>query len=245
MLDFTDPRTFERAAEGCTALFLLRPPAIARVETTLNRFVDVARSCGTGHVVFLSVAGAGSNKLVPHHAVEAHLARRPGDWTTLRPGFFAQNLADAYLRDIVEEDRLYVPAGEGLVTFVDVSDVADVAALAFQDPAAHRGRVHTLTGPEALSFREVARTLTDALGRPIRYQRASVPGYALHLHERGLSLGQCAVQTILHVGLRFGQAATIDPTLSALLGRPATTLHEYVSKHARLWQRATRAPSCD
>jgi uncharacterized protein YbjT (DUF2867 family) len=199
--------------------------------------VDAARAEGVAQVVFLSVAGAGENRLVPHHAVERHLQAGPPGWTILRPGFFAQNLGDAYLRDLREDDRLYLPAGRGRAAFVDLRDVAEVAAAALLDPAGHAGRAWTLTGPVAVGFEEAARLLTGAVGRTIRYVPASLPGYALHLRRRGLPWGQVAVQAILHVGLRFGQAEAVDPTLERLLGRPGRSLADYVRDHAGLWRR--------
>ena len=53
---------------------------------------------------------------------------------------------------------------------------------------------------------------------------------------------QIAVQTVLHVGLRFGQAETIDPTLSRLLGRPGRTLTEYVTDNVATWRRPGTKP---
>lgn len=234
-LDLRDPTTWAAATRGCSRMFLLRPPAISDTKRTLVPFIDVARAEGVSHVVFLSVAGAGENKIVPHHAVEAHLRARGPEHTILRPGFFAQNLQDAYRRDIVEDDRLYVPAGRGLAAFVDLRDVAEVAAMALCEPAAHREHAYTLTGPEAIGFDRVAALLSEVLGRAVRYEPASMLGYVLHLRRRALPWAQAVVQTILHVGLRLGQAETVDPTLASLLGRPGRTLGEYVRDHATLW----------
>ena len=117
-LDFQNHDSFSSAISGCSSIFLLRPPAISDTKNTLNRFISTARSRGIQRIVFLSVAGAVDNKLVPHHAVEQQL--RDGsndDWTILRPGFFAQNLASAYRDDIMEDNRLYLPAGKGSVAF--------------------------------------------------------------------------------------------------------------------------------
>ncbi len=100
--DFSERTTWAPALEGCTQLFLLRPPAISNVAQTLNPFVDFARTRGVGHVVFLSVQGAESRPRIPHYAVEQHLMQASNEWTFLRPGFFAQNFTDAYLRDIRE-----------------------------------------------------------------------------------------------------------------------------------------------
>jgi len=232
--DYRDPTTFA-AARGADGLFLLRPPAIADVKETLLPFVAEARRGGVKHVVFLSVAGAGKNKLVPHHAVEQFLARTSG-WTTLRPGFFAQNFGDAYRRDIIEDARVYVPAGRGRVAFVDVRDIAEVAAMVFASPSVHDGHAYTLTGPEAVDFRSAAVLLTDILGRAIRYDAASLIGYVLHLRARGMPWPQVGVQTLLHAGLRFGQAERVDPTLGRLLGRRPRSLAEYMQDHRATWE---------
>ena len=58
--------------------------------------------------------------------------------------------------------------------------------MALLDPQAHRGAAYHLTGPEAVTFGEVAGILADALGRAIRYVPASVPGYTHHLRRQGL-----------------------------------------------------------
>ncbi|MBV9003629.1 MAG: hypothetical protein JO181_03155, partial [Solirubrobacterales bacterium] len=44
----------------------------------------------------------------------------------------------------------------------------------------------------------------------------------------GLPRMQVLVQTVLHAGLRRGDAEEVDPTISGLLGRPPRTMREYV-----------------
>lgn len=241
-LDFRDESTWAEAVRGVAHMFLMRPPAIADVENNINPFVDFAREQGVDHVVFLSVAGAGENKLVPHRKVEDHLRGRGDHHTNLRPGFFAQNLGSAYRDDINEDDRIYVPAGRKQpVNWIDARDIAEVAALVLSDPQAHRGQNYTLAGPGAVPWSEVIDALTSVLGRPIRYEAASVLGYVRHLSRRGLPRGAIAVQTILHFLLRFGQGATEDPTLERLLGRPGKTIRTYIEDHAELWMKTNDA----
>ena len=239
-LDLFRPATFGPAVDGVRGLFLLRPPPVSKVGPTLNALTETALAAGVEHVVFSSVAGADTNRVVPHHRVETHLRDHAPSWTILRPGFFAQNLADAYRRDIVEDDRIYLPAGNGRVAFIDTRDIGEVAGAVFADPAPHRGKGYTLTGPRAVTFDEVARVLSVTLGRAISYQPAGVLGYARHLRRRGLPMAQVAVQTVLHTGLRRGDAEAVDPTLPRLLGRPGRTLEEYVREYANLWERTPR-----
>lgn len=234
-LDLHDPETFHPALDGVAGVFLLRPPAIARVGPTLNAFIDAAGDAGIEHVVFASVAGAETNRLVPHHRVERHLRASRSGWTILRPGFFAQNLGDAYRRDIRDDDRLYVPAGDGRVAFIDVRDLGDVTARVFADPTSYRGRAYRLTGPQAATFTEVAQALSTVLRRPVGYEPATIAGYVRHLRERGVAAPQIAVQALLHVGLRRGDAEIVDPTLGSVLGRRPRTVEEYIADHRAMW----------
>jgi hypothetical protein len=200
-LDFLARSTWRPALAGCDGLFLLRPPPIGDMKATLCPFVDAAYEEGVRHLVFLSVAGADRKRWVPHHEVERHLLKSGRSWTILRPGFFAQNLRDAYRPDVVEDDRLYVPAGG-----------------------------------EAISFDGVAELLSGALGRRIGYRPASVLGYARHLRShRRMPWMQIAIQAILHVGLRMGEAEKVDPTLAAVLKRRPRTVGEYIRDDRSTW----------
>lgn len=233
--DFLRPETFRAAVAGAAGLFLLRPPPISDVGPTLNRLVDVALAAGVSRVVFLSVIGADTRSYIPHAKVEKHLIGTAAAWTCLRAGFFAQNLGDAYRADIREHDELFVPAGNGRAAFVDVRDLGEVAARAFTE-AGHAGQAYCLTGPEALSFTQVAEQLSVALGRTIRYTRPGVLRYMSRLRRRGLPFAQRLVQAALHVGLRFGQGEGLDPTLARLLGRAPRTLASYIHEHVALWR---------
>jgi uncharacterized protein YbjT (DUF2867 family) len=240
-LDLRRPETFPTALAGAAGLFLVRPPAISRVGPTLNALLDAAAGARLRHVVFVSVIGADANRIVPHHRVERHLRTGTVPWTILRPGFFAQNLADAYAGDIRSRDRIYLPAGAGRVAFVDTRDLGDVTAAVLTDPAAHQGAAYQLTGAEALDFDAVAALLTAELGRHISYRPATVVGYLRHLRRQRLPAAQCLVQTVLHTGLRRGQAEGVDPTLGRLLGRAPRTLAAYIHEHRERWTSSHRA----
>jgi uncharacterized protein YbjT (DUF2867 family) len=206
------------------------------MRNTLIPFLQAAEQAGVQHVVFLSVMGAEKSRFIPHHAVESYLLSSKLSFTILRAGFFAQNFGEAYRLDIREDRRLYVPAGEGKVAFVDTRDLAEVAATVLLDEAPQPRRVYTLTGPTALSFADAAALLSSVLGSGVRYEEATVMGYARHLLRRGLPLTQIAVLAMLHHGLRRGQASRVDSTLPRLLKRPSRTLDQYFADHVAVWR---------
>lgn len=152
-LDLTDPATFPPVLAGVRRVFLIRPPAIARVGPTVNAFIDVAAAAGVEHLVFCSVAGADTNRIVVHHPIETHPAGSGITSTMLRPGFFAQNLATAYRTDIRDHDRRSLPAGDGKVAFIDARDLGELVATILTDPVPHAGQGYTLTGPRSVTLR--------------------------------------------------------------------------------------------
>lgn len=235
-LDLADPATWDAALAGVRGVFLMLPPGLPPARTIVP-FVARVRAGGAGPVVFMSVQGAEGSRVLPHATVERALIAGPRDWTILRPGFFAQNLGDAYLRDIRDDDRLFVPAGRGAVAWLDLADLGAVAAGILADPEPHLGRGYALAGDRSETFADAARHLTHALGREVRYEAASAWGYLAHLGRRGVPPFARLVLLRLHLGLRWGEGDRPTPDLERLLGCAPRTLNDYVRDHVTLWRR--------
>lgn len=146
------------------------------------------------------------------------------------------NLTTTHVSDIRDRDTLMVPAGGGRTAFVDADDVGQVAAAALLDPAAHLNRAWTPTGPEALTYDEVAATLSDVLDRPIRYARPGVLAYARHARRTvGMPLGMVAVTTAIYTAARVGQAGGLTDDVAEVLGHPPVTFGEFAEREAAAW----------
>ncbi len=228
--DFEDPATFGPAAAGARGIFLLRPTHITKVGDTLVRALDTAAAAGVEHCVFLSVAGAERQPWLPHRKVEKALEASSLTWTFLRANHFMQNMLGPY-RQAITSGRLALPAGQGRISFVDCADLGEVAALSFADPARHTNKAYYLTGPRAVSFSELAGDLSSALGREVIYQPIGALAYLRSLRRRGATLPYAAILTALHLGVRRGSAAAVDPTLERLLQRPGTSVEQFIHRN--------------
>ena len=234
-LDFLDPQTFRAALDGCDSVFLMRPPQIASGRA-FRPFLDAAYSAGVRRMIVLSVKGAESNPILPHHGVEREVMARGFDWTMLRPADFMQNLETVHRDDICLRDRIAVPAGCGASAFIDVADVAAVAAKVLQEPG-HTRRGYTLTGPVALTFHEVAEILSEVLGRPIRYRPPGVLRFIRDRQAAGVPLGMALIMTTLYTVQRAGRAADVTDDLLRILGRTPTDFPSYAQRKKRVWAR--------
>src|SRR5919197_4999292 len=168
--DFDRPETLGGALEGVERALLLTPPSPRTFELQRD-FIAAAKRAGVRHVVKFSAFGADSGAPEGfgkwHGQAEEYLKESGLAWTMLRPNFFMQNLL-GQARQIAAEGRIYQPVGDASASFIDVRDIAAVAARALVEEG-DGGKTYLLTGPEALSYHEVAAKLSETTGREVAY----------------------------------------------------------------------------
>ena len=123
--DAADPDTYA-ALDGRQRMFLLWPPG-TDVQRDVKPVIEAAAARGVRQVVFLSILGAERIRVVPHRRVEQMLEASGMDWVFLRASYFMQNLSGVHRDDIRLRNEIFLPAGNGKTSFVDVRDVAGVA----------------------------------------------------------------------------------------------------------------------
>lgn len=174
LIEYAQPDTLRAAFRGCDRLFLLGPGAPHQTQLELNA-VAAAKDARVRHIVKLSVLGADEGAFAIakiHRPVERAIEASGLAWTFLRPNSYMQNVV-TYMSDTIRsESAIYSAAGDGRIAHVDVRDIAAVAVRALT-AIGHEHKAYSLTGPEALSYDDVARELSNALGRTIRHVRLS------------------------------------------------------------------------
>jgi uncharacterized protein YbjT (DUF2867 family) len=170
--DLDYPETLPPAFQGVDDLWLLTAMGPRSPENSMNA-VWAARRAGVERVVRMSAVGAAHDAPTRNgrlHALSDDELESCGmRWTVLRPLFFMQNLLDV-AQSVATEGRFYLNMGDGRLGMIDVRDIAEFAAEILRaEPDRHHGRIYTPTGPEAISFAEVALQLGQALGREIHY----------------------------------------------------------------------------
>lgn len=238
--DFKDPHTFASAFAGVERMFLVRPPAISDARRFIFPAIDAARQAGVRHIVFLSVIGTEKNRIVPHYKIEQYIQRSGLNYTFLRASFFMQNLNTVHRAEIKDEHMIYVPAGRGKTSFVDVRDVAAVAALALTTNG-HARRAYALTGSEAFDYDEVARILSEVLARPIIYRNPSLLSFIWREHKRGTPLPLILVMAAIYTTARLGLAGRITEDTERLLDRAPIPFKQYVEDYRTCWLKSSQS----
>lgn len=231
-LEFGNRRTYVSAFRGVDRLFVVRPPQLSQVRRDMVPALDVALGAGVTQMVLLSLQGAEKNPVVPHAQLEKYLMGSGVDYTLLRPSFFMQNLTTTHLPEL-RHGEVFVPAGQGRTSFIDVRDIAAVAALVLTEPG-HEGKAYELTGDDTLTYEEVAAKLTAAAGRTIRYANPSPLAFYRRLRARGVPAGQLLVMEAIYAAARFGLAGRVTPETARLLGRPPRSFDDFARDVAPL-----------
>jgi uncharacterized protein YbjT (DUF2867 family) len=229
--DFTNPDTFTNAFNQVNKLFLVRPPALANIRE-IAPALEAAKKAGVEQVVFLSLLGAERNRFLPHAKIERYINQLDIPATFLRAGFFMQNLNTVY-RDDIARGELFIPAGNGKTSFIDVRDIASVAVRALLE--GHVNKAYALTGHEALNYYQVAEIFTQVLNKPIRYTNPSVIKFITQMRARGLPIGFVLVMAAIYTTTRLGLASSITSDVQVLLKRPPLTMRQFVEDYQEDW----------
>jgi uncharacterized protein YbjT (DUF2867 family) len=230
--DFDDPGSLRRALDGVQRAFLVTNSS-ERVEERQLRFVALARESGVKHIVYLSQLHASLDSplrfLRYHAAVEEALRGSGMSYTNLRPNLYMQGLL-MIGKSIASEGRFFAPAGDALVSVVDVRDVAAVAVAALTHTG-HEGKTYDLTGPEALTHAEMAAQLSQALDRPIKF--VDVPEQAFREALRGLRMPDWQADGLIedYAHYRRGEASGISSAVQEATGQAPHNFTEFARDH--------------
>jgi uncharacterized protein YbjT (DUF2867 family) len=233
--DFADAGTFEAALHSVEKVLLVRPPQLADADT-FRPFVAAMQRAGVRQVVFLSLQGVEQNPVTPHHKIEKLITEAGLGYTMLRPSFFMQNLSTTHRREIAERNEIYIPAGNGRTSLIDVVDIGEVAAMALASEQ-HLNKAYELTGSEALTYTEMAATLTDVLGRRIVYPAPSVFSFVYRrwvVEKQPFSF--VMVMVALYTVARLGKAAGLTSVFQQLTGHAPRTFRQFAEANKAVWQ---------
>ena len=126
--------------------------------------------------------------------------------------------------------RVESSTGEGKIAFIHLDDIADVAAAALTgDP--HGGRAWSITGPEALSYREMAQKIGNAIGRQVSYAAISDVEERARWSARGEPEESIDYHLSIFRAIRAGRLAIVTEEVERILGRPAISFDQWVREN--------------
>ncbi|MEQ4725301.1 NmrA family NAD(P)-binding protein [Nonomuraea sp. B19D2] len=232
LFDWQDRATWPKALDGVTAVYLSYYPDLAfpGAYDDVKAFTELAVSGGVRRLVLLSGRGEPEAQ-----ASERTVQESGAEWTVVRCSWFMQNFSESFLLGPVLQGVIALPADDVPEPFVDVEDIADVAAAALSQEG-HTGKLYELTGPRLLTFRQVASELSEVIGRPISFMRVTPEEYVAAATAQGVPREEAEALAAMFTGILDGRNAHVADGVRQALGRPARDFAEYAAANAAAWQ---------
>ncbi|GAA4175163.1 SDR family oxidoreductase [Gryllotalpicola koreensis] len=224
-LDYARPETIAAALDGVDSLLFISASEPGGRTALHQNVIDAAAAAGVQKLVYTSAPRATTSTLAvapDHKATEEAIAAAGIPATILRNNWYTENYAGA-LATAAESGVLAASAGDGRVASATRADFAEAAAVVLLEDG-HLGQVYELGGDVAWNFTELAAAMSEVLGREVRYTPLSTEEHLAALEAAGLDAGVAAFVTAIDTGIRHGELAETDGTLSRLIGRPTTSL---------------------
>jgi uncharacterized protein YbjT (DUF2867 family) len=198
--------------------------AIPGATDTVGAFVAQAVAQGVRRLVLLS--GRGEEEALRCE----HIVQHSGvEWTVVRASWFNQNFSEGAFLGMVQAGVIALPAGDIPEPFVDADDIADVAVAALTEPG-HTGETYEVTGPRSLTFAEVAREITLAAGRKVRFEPIPLQDFAAAAADGGAPQEMVWLLNYLFSTVLDGRNAEVRDGVQQALGRAPTDFSVYARR---------------
>lgn len=230
--DMLVPTDTRRVISGADAVVHIGPAMHPREIAMGETVIDAAAGAGVAHFVLMSVTHPQLEPLLNHQsklAAERRLLMSRLPFTILQPMHYMQ---DVDVSSVVAEGVHRQPYSLDVpLSFVDLTDVGEVAAMVLSEPARHRFATYELCGTDTLTGREVAAEMSSVAGREITAEL---------LDPDQVLAGMADAPDYTRDGFRrlfahydsYGLTGNAN-VLRWLLGREPTTFREYVARELK------------
>ena len=229
--DLDKPETIAPAVEGVDKIYLLTWNGPTQEQQAKN-VINAAKQAGTPYLVRHSMWGSEKSRIIKQgYAVDEAVKSSGLPWTILMPTFFMQNTMMA-AQTIATDGVIYMNMKDGKLGMIDIRDIVD-SALAVLTGSGYEGKNYILTGPEPISFHDVARTFSRVLGKDVKY--VNVPDEAALQSMVGMGVPEWIAQGYAELAQGFSEnfANRATENVENLTGHPARSFEQFARDFAQ------------
>ena len=223
--DWDDRSTWDAALEGVGAAYVVYSPdlAVPAAPDAIETFCALAKEKGVRRLVLLSGRGEEEAQRCERIVQNSGL-----EWTIVRASWFAQNFDEGAFTEMVLAGEVALPASDVREPFIDIDDIAEIAASALTDER-HVGQLYEVTGPRLMTFAEAVGEIAQAAGREVRYVTIPAAAFKQGLTDVGLPQDAIELLDYLFTTVLDGRNAYVTQDVERALGRPARDFSDYAS----------------
>jgi NAD(P)H dehydrogenase (quinone) len=227
--DYSDPAALEAALHGVDRLLLVSGSEVGQRVPQHANVLQAAKAAGVGLVVYTSAPKADDTPLpvAPEHSATERLIADFGiPAVVLRNNWYLENY-DQVITTAAATGEVLGSSGRGRIGAATRADYA-AGTVAVLTAATPEPGVVELGGDEAFTLADLATAVAAQTGREVTYRDLSPQEHLRALQDQGLPPQAAEFVVGLDQSIAQGALDTGSTALSDLIGRPTTTLAEYV-----------------
>ena len=226
-----------QSMQGVKTVLVLLPNSESQLALE-KQLVDSAKQAGVERIVKMSSIEATPDATSPipklHLESEEYIKQSGLAWTMIKPNFYMQNLL-ASAGTIKEQGKIFLPMGDGKTGMIDTTDVGKVLAKVLSEDG-HESMNHEITGPEILSFYEVAEIFSQVLGKQVDYVDVPMDAYKETLGQFLTNQRHLDAVIDLFKGIAEGGIEDKTDTFNELMGETPKSLSQFLAENSFIFK---------
>lgn len=226
--DYNDGASLDAAFKGATKILLISSSEVGQRAQQHQNVIDAAKRAGVSLLAYTSVLRADTSPLglaAEHVITEAAIRASGLPYTFLRNGWYLENHTE-HLAPVLEHGVVLGAAQNGRFSSAARADYAAAAAAVLV--SAQPQAIYELAGDHGFTLAEYAAEVARQSGKAIVYKDLPQADFKAALVSVGVPEGFADLLADSDAGAAKGGLEDHGKQLSALIGRPTTTLLDAV-----------------
>lgn len=222
--DWQKRESWSMALQGVTHVYLTYFPdlAVPNAVVDIQAFCELANQYKVKHITLLSGRGEPAAQ-----ACEEILFNSGLSWTVVRASWFNQNFSDGFFKTFIDLGQISLPVNTVSEPFIDIDDIAEIVTQSIVD-VKHQNRLYEVTGPDLLTFNDIAEQFTAVLGKPIEFSPISPAKFESSMSALGVPEDVISMLNFLFTEVLDGRNEYITGGVEQALGRKPNSFKAFL-----------------
>ncbi|GAB2676934.1 SDR family oxidoreductase [Aliiglaciecola aliphaticivorans] len=224
--DYNQAETLTPALAGVDKVLLISGTEFGKRFEQHKAVIDAALSANVSLIAYTSILKSDTSPMLlnqEHKQTEAYLKAKGAPYVLLRNGWYTENYTDN-LAAVLKMGAVAGAAKEGKLNTASRQDYAEAAAAVLIATDSQVGKTYELAGDDGFTLKEYAEEISTVTGTQIGFVDLDQDTFRSALVDAGLPEGLAAALADTEYYAASGWLQDDSKTLSALIGRPTTSL---------------------